>query len=696
MKVLTSLGLWSKFFLCLEILASLAICSTSEPGLIQQSAPRSAYSDISVSENSWQPNVRPPWKPNVKPPRCDPSQPRYDSKCYAKLVNQSLRCESDLGGVGSLETLCRLRFSITLGASSFIVGAGTLEIDHHVTLACASPGCEIVVLLSGNLILGPDSSISGGSLTIQAANLTLLDKSSINSTALGGAPPIGTSGTPSNFEGAGGGHGGRGASCEQTDDQLGTGGGDIYSWETLSAPWSHGSRGGTTEETSRDLGGAGGGRIAITTGELSINGAIVANGGSVGLSGGGGSGGSIIIRAQNIEGKDGAISASGGIGRGGGGGGRLAIDYTQLQGVDIFYHGGDSLGCTQNSGAAGTWFDVTTQTLTISNNNKDSQTDTVLLTFPVRPLWGGVLVKESARVGLPMQWSRMQVSGAVKLLSESVVSFGAQFSSSELELISDDFVMENSTLLVYGALRLTANTLSLRKSMIDIVASSDEMLVAASAVEASNLAYIRGGSTIRSNANLGVHGQGLLQLQGPGDSIMAQRLFVSLFFNVIIGPGATLRAPLDTNSPIQDQITNMYCKKSFCPTEVLSPSEDCTLNVSSPFTLQICRVEDVDIFGVISGTVVHIQRARNVTVNREGVLSASGLGCVEGLGVGNATDKGAGGGGGHGGKGGAGVRDGITSNGGDSYGSDELPCELGSGGGNPGTGNSTAGGGLIG
>lgn len=83
------------------------------------------------------------------------------------------------------------------------------------------------------------------------------------------------------------------------------------------------------------------------------------------------------------------------------------------------------------------------------------------------------------------------MSGAVKLLSESVVSFGAQFSSSELELISDDFVMENSTLLVYGALRLTANTLSLRKSMIDIVASSDEMLVAASAVEASNLAYLR-------------------------------------------------------------------------------------------------------------------------------------------------------------------------------------------------------------
>lgn len=45
---------------------------------------------------------------------------------------------------------------------------------------------------------------------------------------------------------------------------------------------------------------------------------------------------------------------------------------------------------------------------------------------------------------------------------------------------------------------------------------------------------MQGGSTIRSNANLGVRGQGLLQLQGSGDAIMAQRLFVSLFFNVIV------------------------------------------------------------------------------------------------------------------------------------------------------------------
>lgn len=39
-------------------------------------------------------------------------------------------------------------------------------------------------------------------------------------------------------------------------------------------------------------------------------------------------------------------------------------------------------------------------------------------------------------------------------------------------------------------------------------------------------------SVIQSNANLGVHGQGLLNLSGPGDSIEAQRLVLSLFYSI--------------------------------------------------------------------------------------------------------------------------------------------------------------------
>ena len=39
-------------------------------------------------------------------------------------------------------------------------------------------------------------------------------------------------------------------------------------------------------------------------------------------------------------------------------------------------------------------------------------------------------------------------------------------------------------------------------------------------------------SVIHSNANLGVHGQGLLNLSGPGDCIEAQRLVLSLFYGI--------------------------------------------------------------------------------------------------------------------------------------------------------------------
>ena len=37
---------------------------------------------------------------------------------------------------------------------------------------------------------------------------------------------------------------------------------------------------------------------------------------------------------------------------------------------------------------------------------------------------------------------------------------------------------------------------------------------------------------IQSNGNLGVHGQGLLNLTGTGDTIEAQRLILSLFYSI--------------------------------------------------------------------------------------------------------------------------------------------------------------------
>ncbi|KAH7862501.1 hypothetical protein Vadar_005743 [Vaccinium darrowii] len=72
--------------------------------------------------------------------------------------------------------------------------------------------------------------------------------------------------------------------------------------------------------------------------------------------------------------------------------------------------------------------------------------------------------------------------------------------------------MSESVIKVYGALRICRWTGKL--------------------LEASNLVVLRESSFIHSNANLEVHGQGLLNLSGPGDIIEAQRLVLSLFYSI--------------------------------------------------------------------------------------------------------------------------------------------------------------------
>lgn len=66
------------------------------------------------------------------------------------------------------------------------------------------------------------------------------------------------------------------------------------------------------------------------------------------------------------------------------------------------------------------------------------------------------------------------------------------------------------------------------------------------------------------------------------------------------------------------------------------------------------------------------------------------------MGSGRLLSNGFGGGGGHGGKGGDGYYNGSVVHGGITYGSADLPCELGSGSGNSSLPDSTAGGGIIG
>ena len=79
--------------------------------------------------------------------------------------------------------------------------------------------------------------------------------------------------------------------------------------------------------------------------------------------------------------------------------------------VKLFSHssGGQSFGCPQNAGAAGTIYDKSLETLKVSNGNFTTHTETPLLGFSVTKLWSNVLVESNAKVLVPLLWSRVQV-----------------------------------------------------------------------------------------------------------------------------------------------------------------------------------------------------------------------------------------------------------------------------------------------
>ncbi|KAL4332007.1 hypothetical protein GQ457_07G044890 [Hibiscus cannabinus] len=514
----------------------------------------------------------------------------------------SVSCTDDLGGVGSLDSTCKIVADLNLTRDVYIAGKGNFYILPGVRFHCLFLGCSVTLKISGNFSLGEGSTIVTGAFLLDAYNASFFNGSAVNTTGWAGDPPPQTSGTPQGLEGAGGGHGGRGASCFVEDGKLpeDVWGGDAYSWSLLRTPWSYG----------RDN-----------------DGSLLADGGDGGIKGGGGSGGSIYIKAyKNSRTGSGRISACGGNGFGGGGGGRVSVDiFSRHDEPKIYVYGGISHGCPENAGAAGTLYDALPRSLTVDNHNLTSVTETLFLEFPYQPLWTNVYIRNFARATVPLFWSRIQVQGQIRLLCGGVLSFGlAHIGSSEFELVAEELLMSDSVIKVYGALRMTVKIVLMWNSKL-LIDGGEDTTVATSWLEASNLVVLKESSVIHSNANLGVHGQGLLNLSGPGDTIQAQRLVLSLFYSINVGPGSVLRGPLENAS--SDAITpKLYCELQDCPIELLHPPEACNVNSSLPFTLQICRVEDITIEGLIKGSVVHFHRARTVSVWSSGIISASWMG----------------------------------------------------------------------
>ncbi|XP_019095487.1 PREDICTED: uncharacterized protein LOC104763029 [Camelina sativa] len=581
----------------------------------------------------------------------------------------------DLDGVGSLNTTCTVNSNLRFDSDLYVYGTGNLNILAHVLVDCPIYGCMITFNVSGNIHVGQSARIVAGSVVFSAVNLTMDTNSSIYTTALAGPPPSQTSGTPYGTDGAGGGHGGRGASCLKSNKTT-YWGGDVYAWSSLHEPWSYGSEGGVKSTT--EFGGKGGGRVKLLLNDtIHMNGSVSADGGDGGQEGGGGSGGSIFIHSVKLKGY-GKLSASGGRGWGGGGGGRISLDcYSIQEDIKVLVHGGASIGCPKNAGAAGTYFNAELVSLRVGNENMTTETETPLLDFPTRPLWSNIYVDNNAKVLVPLLWTRMQVRGQISLYRGSSIVFGlSKYPISEFELVAEELLMSNSVIKVFGALRLVTKMLLMLNSVIKIDGEGNPA-VPSSVLEVRNLAVLTENSVITSNANLGVYGQGMLTLTGPGDAIKGQRLSLSQFYNITVGPGSVLQAPLDDYES-KNAVTRTLCESKTCPIDLISPPDDCHVNYTLSFSLQICRVEDILVSGLVKGSIIQIHRARTVVVTDDGLITASEFGCSGGLGKG-LSSNGAGSGAGHGGRGGSGIFNGKVCNGGHTYGDPDFPCELGSG-----------------
>ncbi len=265
-------------------------------------------------------------------------------------------CPASLGNyAGSTLTIGE---SVTLNAASFISTGGV--VDCSMTHIVVDTGVTITIQGYDN---GDDNWENDYGVTWLVGSLDLEVGAVINADGTGysisrGAGAGGDGAVLSG--GGGGGYGGAGGEGSPSGVELGGAGGDVYGDSLL--PNYLGSGGGSAGTGA--VGGAGGGFLKIdstcntltgtektdcldaTTGEVTINGSINANGLPseevlFGASGGGGSGGTVWVDARILSGAGGDVSAIGGdaidagVRGGGGGGGRVVLLCTQSNNIAV-------------------------------------------------------------------------------------------------------------------------------------------------------------------------------------------------------------------------------------------------------------------------------------------------------------------------------------------------------------------------
>ena len=331
------------------------------------------------------------------------------------------------------------------------------------------------LLLTNNAIV-TDSS-GGNQVLLTIAGDCYLDASSRLDVSGKGYGPAGGpgAGTSAVFcqDGGGAGYGGNGG-----NSLGGRAGGICYG--SLTFPTDLGSGGGNNNS---GLGGAGGGAIRLNiSGNLTLNGSILANG-NVGASvcggGGGGSGGSIYLTAATLAGS-GVISASGGNAgalnnSGGGGGGRIAVYFgnSAFNGLIVAFGGAGYL-----KGGAGTVLLKSASNplgqLFVDAGTTNTVSPTTLTTSNAIP---NIQVQGGAQVFLT----------SVSILGDLVISG----SNTLVELISSNNVAQNVVL-------------------------TNSCTVTHPALSSNTVLAVAGDVTIDSGSIMDVTGKGYGSISGPG------------------------------------------------------------------------------------------------------------------------------------------------------------------------------------
>jgi hypothetical protein len=324
---------------------------------------------------------------------------------------------------GTLSDTCTVTSLKTIDANDIVTGSGSLVIGNGGELRVATSS-SFSIEMGGDITIQSGGKISGN-LYATSTNFTINIGGQINVSGKGyaggttgdGATCAGCNGAGSyifrsvnsSYFGGGAGYGGNGSPAMINLSQVATSG---ISYGSISEPLLMGSGGGTGGSAFY-AGGNGGGLVKIvSSGAVTLNGAIKADG-SNGLGnsntrlGGGGSGGSVWINAGTLSGT-GSTTVNGGNGfvynvngfAGSGSGGRVAIYYgTDNSSITYSARGGGTLATSQYTLAgAGTIYrkqnSDTYGSLTVSNGGYYNASTTISssLTFASTTISSGAIV----------------------------------------------------------------------------------------------------------------------------------------------------------------------------------------------------------------------------------------------------------------------------------------------------------------